>query len=95
MPRHPGIQHEMRLKEVATQMAYASGDIQGSFNEIRHLEDKAAELKNVITAAQSKLNSLLELQTRLLECQSCTEFGLPSGMTTADFKRITGHEIDS
>lgn len=95
MPRHPGIQHEMRLQEIASQIAYASGEVQSSFSEIRTLEEKAAALKKVISDAQLKVNALLELQSKLIECQRWTEFGLPPGMLPADFKRITGHEITS
>lgn len=95
MGRHPGIQHSMRLEELAKAMAHASSDVHMAFIEFRRLEEKAAELKAAAEAAQKKLDGLLKLQTELIEAQRVTEFGLPSGMTCDDFTNLTGHRITS
>lgn len=95
MLRHPGLQSEMRMKEIATAITRASGEVQAAFSEFRELEKKAAELKSTVAVEQKKLGALLKLQSDLVECQRWTEFGLPAGMTTVEFAGITGHTITS
>jgi hypothetical protein len=95
MGRHPGIQHGMRMEEIAKQMTYTSGTIQEGFARIRRLEQDAADTKAEIAEAQKKLDALLILQGTLIHAQMVNEFGLPSGITKEEFEAITGHEITS
>jgi hypothetical protein len=95
MPRHRGLQHKMRLEEIAGALAYAGGDVRSGYAELRRLEEQAAVLKKSIEAAQVRLDRLQILQTQLIECELWTEFGLPAGMTNDHFTAITGHKITS
>lgn len=95
MPRHPGIQHSYRMREVAEAMSNASGIIQESYNRVRRLETEAEALIKTATIEQARLNILLGLQQQLLEAAVVTQYGLPSGMANEEFEAVTRLKITS
>lgn len=93
--RNRSLQHQMRMREVADAITVTSGETHESFNRMRELEAEAAKLMSRAKIVKQKAEELLALQSRLIECQQWTEFGLPSDLEKAEFERIVGREIRS
>lgn len=95
MRRNPGIQYLYRLEEIANAISSTSGIIQDGFNKARHLEEQFEGIKKSIDTAQKNLKVIMDTQSKLIEASIVTEFGLPSGMSSDEFEKITGRKITS
>lgn len=93
--RHRGIQHQMRMTEIAKALAVANGEIHNGFQRMRRLEKEAAEIKEFIAKHERRKTDLLRIQQQLMETQFWTEFGLPPDLANSEFERITENHITS
>lgn len=93
MGRHPGIQFDYRIKELAGTIATVSVEIQVNFKVMRELETRAEETKKRISEGQEELTKLLALQDKMIHGTHISEFGIVAGMSKEDFEKATGKKI--
>lgn len=70
--RHPGIQHQMRMKELAELLASSNLEVISLWREYRELESKAADLHTKIVTAELKKAVFTNMQRELIEYETMT-----------------------
>lgn len=92
--RHPGLQHQMRMKELAELLASSNLEVISLWRQYRELESKAADLHTKIVTAELKKTVFTNMQRELIESTSMNDYGLPLNMTRELYETMTNKRLD-